>query len=265
MKDLLLDETFNPERWSKFIQKESEQDINKRLYSLCSPKTRALLCMSIREGKYSIAPPHIVCLPKDIPEEFSIKYINNPIDHILLGLTSDALFEFLPELTIERNNPFLCGGMVDKTKERLSMTTYTPNEKNAIGFKFDLSKYFNSVPLVYIDKVFDDVEKKFYNSMLLNVIRKYYHSDWYFASDGQLKKMQQGLKFGCPMANWLSDVIFKHIDEKLLSINGYYIRFLDYIVFIGPDFKIAMDVLNNELEGMQIKCELNDFKYLTHN
>ena len=112
--------------------------------------------------------------------------------------------------------------------------------------------------------MFDKVEEKFGKSKLIDVVRGYYHSDWYFTPDGKLDKKFQSLKQGCSVASWLADVIIKHIDDKLSSLNGYYVRYSDDMIFVGPDYEKAMEILSSELQKMQMKLNPKKVEYLTH-
>ena len=110
-----------------------------------------------------------------------------------------------------------------------------------------MSKYFDSVPIEYVDWAFDKVEEKHGKSALIDVIRDYYHTDLYFDEDNELGEKYQSLKQGCSVAAWLADVILYHIDEKLASLDGYYVRYSDDMLFVGKDYPIAMEILETEL------------------
>ena len=69
-----------------------------------------------------------------------------------------------------------------------------------LGWKADLSKYFDSVPLCHIDGAFDKVEARHGHSALIDVLRKYYHNDLYFDEDNVLQRKFQSLKQGCQLA-----------------------------------------------------------------
>lgn len=263
-EDLLLKEFFNQERWTKAIEKGENKDINEQqLYQLCLPETRARMYQAIRDGKYVIAPPHTALIPKDTPGEFRTVYINEPIDRILLSITNDILFYFMPEMISERCKSYQRGIGCGKVVKEVSKTI-CDTKGDIIGFKSDLSKYFDSVPLEYIDGAFHKVEEKFGKSKLIDVVRGYYHSDWYFTPEGKLDKKFQSLKQGCSVASWLADVIIKHIDDKLSSLNGYYVRYSDDMIFVGPDYKEAMEILSSELQKMQMKLNPKKVEYLTH-
>lgn len=263
-EDLLLKEFFNQDRWTKAIEKGENKDINEQqLYQLCLPETRARMYQAIRDGKYVIAPPHTALIPKDTPGEFRTVYINEPIDRILLSITNDILFDFMPDMISERCKSYQRGIGCGKVVKEVSKTI-CDTKGDIIGFKSDLSKYFDSVPLEYIDGAFDKVEEKYGKSKLIDAVRGYYHSDWYFTPEGKLDKKFQSLKQGCSVASWLADVIIKHIDDKLSSLNGYYVRYSDDMIFVGPDYKESMDILSSELQKMQMKLNPKKVEYLTH-
>ncbi|MCM1296152.1 MAG: reverse transcriptase domain-containing protein [Muribaculaceae bacterium] len=85
------------------------------------------------------------------------------------------------------------------------------------------------------------------------MLRQYYHSDWYFDTDGNLQKTYQSLKQGCSVASWLADVLLFHIDEMLDRMDGEYVRYSDDMLFVGEDYNAAMICLSNELDKMQMK------------
>lgn len=262
--DVLLKEFFSPDRWTKAIEKGEVKDINEsQLYRLCLPETRARMYKAIRDGKYAISPPHTALIPKDTPGEFRTVYVNEPVDRILLSITNDILFDFMPEMISERCKSYQRGIGCGKVVKEVSRTI-CDTKGDVIGFKSDLSKYFDSVPIEYIDRAFDAVEAKYGHSALIDVVRGYYHSDWYFTPEGELSKKYQSLKQGCSVASWLADVIIRHIDDKMSSLNGYYVRYSDDMIFVGPDYEKAMDTLRTELEKMQMRLNPKKVEYLTH-
>lgn len=125
-----------------------------------------------------------------------------------------------------------------------------------------MSKYFDSVPIEYVDWAFDKVEEKYGKSALIDVIREYYHTDIYFDEDNELGEKYQSLKQGCSVAAWLADVILYHIDEKLANLDGYYVRYSDDMLFVGKDYPRAMEILETELMKMQMKLNPKKVEYL---
>ncbi len=252
MEDKILTMFFSPDRWEAAIEKGVGKDINKAyLYQLTKEETRIRIYELMKAGEYEIAPPHTAQIPKDTPGEFRTVYVNEPVDRIVLSIANDIFFE----LTKDRIHPSCksylkgigCGMVVQEIAKKSHVVS-----SNILGWKADLSKYFDSVPIQFIDEQFDMLEKKCGKSALIDVVRKYYHSDLYFDTDGSLQKTYQSLKQGCSVASWLADVLLYDLDESL-SETGYYIRYSDDMVYIGDDYNNAMERLVKALEERQMK------------
>lgn len=252
---------FEPQRWQTAIAKGVDKDIRKdQLYKLTKPETRLLMYEAIKNGKYMIAPPHTAQIPKD-NGDFRTVYVNEPIDRVLLSIANDLLFEIVPEMTHPRCKSYQkgigCGRVVQDVSHHVSS-----RPEGIAGWKSDLSKYFDSVPVRYIDRAFDQVEGKYGKSALVDVLRKYYHSDLYFDADNNLRCSYQSLKQGCAVAAWLADVILYHLDEQLSSLDGYYVRYSDDMLFVGKDYPKAMEILTLGLQEMQMKLNPKKVEYL---
>ena len=253
-KDSLLEAFFEMPRWEAAINKGLLKDIDKGVLArLCSPDGRAEMCEELESGTYVIRPPHTAKIPKDDPGEFRTVYVNEPKDRILLTIANDLLFEKMPGAVHPRCMSYLkgvgCGKVVKEASQRV-----VEAKGRDLGFKADLSKYFDSVPIEYIDRAFDSVEERNGKSMLVKAIRDYYHSDTFFNSETKrMEEKFQSLKQGCSVAAWLADVILRHIDEKLSSMKGWYVRYSDDILYIGDDWREAMRVLESELGKMSMR------------
>lgn len=262
MKDLILEKFFESERWEYAIDKGVGKDISKaQLYQLTKPEVRALMYQAIKEERYEIAPPHTAKIPKD-GGGHRIVYINEPIDRIFLSIANDLLFELAPGMVHERCVSYQkgigCGKIVKDVSHQICGA-----EGSIIGWKSDLSKYFDSVPIRFIDEVFDAVEFEFGESKVITVLRKYYHSDYCFDIEGNLVEHYQSLKQGCSVASWLANCILWHIDEHLSHMQGYYVRYSDDMLYIGPDYAEAMDFLTKALASMDMSLNPKKVEYLS--
>lgn len=260
-EDKILQMAFLPERWQYAIQKGLDKDINKAtLYQLTTPEARALMYQKIRDGKYRIMPPHTALIPKD-NGEFRTVYINEPADRILLSIANDLLFELTPEMVhpccTSYQKGIGCGRVVQNISRHISFA-----EGRIGGFKSDLSKYFDTVLLSYIDWAFDQVELRHGHSALIDVLRAYYHCNLYFDTDGTLSEKYQSLKQGCSVASWLADVVLYHIDERLSSLRGVYCRYSDDAIFVGEDWQEAKRIMEEELAKMQMKLNPKKVEFL---
>lgn len=263
-EDKILQMFFEKERWTYAINKGVDKDINKgQLYQLTKPRVRASMYQAIVSGNYVIAPPHTAKIPKDTPGEFRTVYINEPIDRVFLSIANDLLFDLTPEMIHPSCKSYQrgigCGKIVQEVSHRICDI-----KSDVVGWKSDLSKYFDSALIDYIDGAFDKVEAVHGHSAVIDVLRKYYHSDFYFDEHNNLLNCYQSLKQGCSVASWLADVLLFHIDEKLSQLDGFYIRYSDDMLFIGPDYERAMQILCEELEKMQMKLNPKKVEYLTH-
>lgn len=263
MTDKILQMFFDIDRWTKAIDKGVFKDIRKdQLIRLTSESTRLGMADAMMKGQYEIAPPHTAQIPKD-NGEFRTVYVNEPIDRVVLGIANDLLFDLMPEMLHPSCKSYQrgigCGKVVTEASHRLVNAA----EKGFMGWKSDLSKYFDSVPLEYINEAFDKVEARHGHSALIDVLRKYYHSDLYFDEDNTLQRKFQSLKQGCAVASWLANVLLYDLDEELSRMNGYYIRYSDDMLFIGGDYGKAMEVLQKRLEEKSMKLNPKKVEYLT--
>ena len=266
MKDRILEKFFEFDRWVKAIEKGVVKDIKKsELIKLTSEETRMAIASAIIEGKYNITPPHTAKIPKD-NGDYRTVYVNEPIDRVILSIANDLLFELAPEMIHKSCKSYQVSIGCGKVVLEVSRTITDMKSKNFIvGWKSDLSKYFDSVPIQYIDKAFDMVEKKHGKSALIDILRKYYHCNYYFDENNELKQNYQSLKQGCAVAAWLANVILYDIDKKLSELDGYYVRYSDDMLFVGKDYEKAMLIMKDMLNSMKMKINPKKVEYLRKN
>lgn len=263
MGDKILQMFFDIDRWTRAIDKGVDKDIRKdQLIQLADEHTRLAIAEAMLQEKYEISPPHTAKIPKE-NGEFRTVYVNEPIDRIILSIANDQLFDLTPEMIHPSCKSYQtgigCGRVVTEVSRKIMDATKT----GYLGWKSDLSKYFDSVPIRYVDAAFDKVEAKHGHSALIDVLRKYYHSDLYFDQNNDLQSQYQSLKQGCAVASWLANVLLYDLDEELSRMNGYYVRYSDDMLFIGKDYEKAMCVLQKRLEEMSMKLNPKKVEYLT--
>ena len=254
---------FDHQRWTKAIEKGVGKDIVKsELIRLCTEDVRIAMYQAMKEGRYMIAPPHTAQIPKD-NGEYRTVYVNEPIDRIVLSIANDLLFDLMPQMIHPSCKSYQTGIGCGKVVKEASRRIAKAESGEILGWKSDLSKYFDSVPIRFVDEAFDKVEAEHGKSALVDVLRKYYHSDVYFDTDGKVCRKYQSLKQGCAVASWLADVLLYHIDKELSELDGYYVRYSDDMLFIGPDYQKAMDILVNRLSAMEMKLNPKKVEYLS--
>lgn len=220
MTDILLQEFFKKERWEQALETGVDKHIDKgELRKLTSPEVRLALYSAIINDNYEIAPPHQAQIPKD-NGDMRIVYVNENIDRIFLSIANNLFFDMFPEFIHKSCKSYQsgigCGKIVQELSREMVKTTGVE-----IGKKLDLSKYFDSVPLKYIDEIFDRMEVKVGKSKIIEIVRKYYHTNLCFDVDGNLIEHYQSLKQGCSVASFLADAILFPNKFSLMNMSRH--------------------------------------------
>jgi hypothetical protein len=249
--DILLTKFFEKERWESALEIGVDKHIDKgELRKLTSPEVRLALYNAIVNDNYEIAPPHQVQIPKD-NGDMRIVYVNENVDRIFLSIANNLFFEMFPEFVHKSCKSYQsgigCGKIVQEvSREMVKVKT------NDVGFKADLTKYFDTVPIRYIDKIFDRMEVEVGKSKIIDVVRKYYHVDLCFDYNGELIEHYQSLKQGCAVASFLADAVLYHIDKAISDMDVYYVRYSDDLLAVGHDWPKAYVMLKHMLSNMEL-------------
>ena len=263
MTDNILPMFFEIGRWKRAIDKGVDKEIRKdQLIRLADENTRLNMADAMMKGRYAISPPHTAQIPKD-NGEYRTVYVNEPIDRVVLNIANDLLFDLMPEMIHPACKSYQRGIGCGKVVTEVSRRIVEVSKRGYMGWKADLSKYFDSVPIAFVDAAFDRVEAKHGYSALVDVLRKYYHSDLYFDEHNSLQHKYQSLKQGCAVASWLANVLLYDLDEELSRMRGYYVRYSDDMLFIGEDYEQAMSVLRQRLGEMSMQLNPKKVEYLT--
>ena len=244
--DILLQKFFEKERWETALEVGVGKGIDKgELKKLTSPQVRVAMYNCIASDNYEIAPPHQAQIPKD-NGDVRIVYVNENVDRIFLSIANNLFFELFPEFVHKSCKSYQsgigCGKIVQEVSRQVVSTT-----SNVVGFKADLTKYFDTVPLKYIDKIFDQMEMKVGKSKIIDIVRRYYHTDLCFDVNGNLIEHYQSLKQGCAVASFLADAVLYHIDEAISKLSGYYVRYSDDLMYIGNEYEMAFRLVKTML------------------
>lgn len=262
--DYLLKEFMQQWRWEIAIDDAVDKGISKSdLRKLCMAETRAIMCQLIEEHKYKIAPPHICLIPKENKGEFRTVYVNENADRVLLSIVNDMLMDLCKDMIHPACKSYQKGIGCPKVVMQIS-NIMENNPSEIMGFKADLSKYFDSVPIEYIDQVFDMIEERFGESALIDVVRDYYHQDIYINTDGNVLHQYQSLKQGCAVSSFLADVLLYDMDEIMSQLDGFYVRYSDDILYLGKELGAAEQMLKLSLREKGLTLNPKKFEYLTH-
>ena len=251
MTDFLLQKFFEKERWEQALELGVGKGIDKgELRKLTSPEIRLAMYKAIVTDNYEIAPPHQAQIPKD-NGDFRIVYVNENVDRVFLSIVNNMFFELFSEFVHKSCKSYQsgigCGKIVQEVSRQMIQSS-TP----VVGVKMDLTKYFDTVPLKYIDEIFDRMEDKFGKSKIIDIVRKYYHTDLCFDINGDLIEMYQSLKQGCAVASFLADAVLYKIDDAANRFDVYYVRYSDDLLVLGKEWQNAQIVIKNMLSEMQM-------------
>ena len=249
--DILLQKFFEKERWEKALEIGVDKHIDKReLRKLTTPEVRLALYNAIVSDSYEIAPPHQSQIPKD-NGDVRIVYVNENVDRIFLSIANNLFFEMFPEFVHKSCKSYQsgigCGKIVQEVSRQVIGT-----KRREVGFKADLTKYFDSVPIKCVDDIFDRMEQKIGKSKIIDVVRKYYHTDWCFDVNGNLVEHYQSLKQGCAVASFLADAVLYKVDFILSSLPGYYVRYSDDLLVISDNWEQSFLTLRSMLNDLEL-------------
>lgn len=263
--DALLHSFFAKERWEQALNYGVEKHLNHSLLrEMAQPDVRIALYRAICSGDYRIQMPRCVHIPKDVKGEYRTVYINDDADRVILHIINDLLMDSLCDMIhpscCSYRKGVGCGAIVRSVAQRVKASAAATD--GVIGWKSDLSKYFDSVPLEAIDSIFDTVERRLGRSALVAMLREYYHTDEFIDLDGIVRHKYMSLRQGCAVSSFLANVVLKQVDEKLSALNGYYVRYSDDMLFIGPDYAKAMRILEEETSRLGLSLNPNKLQYL---
>lgn len=266
--DILFEKLFlEPERWEKAIEKAKEKGINNNeLSKLCDPRVRAWVAEKILTGNYKVATPHTQLIPKDKPGEFRTVYINEDVDRVLLSMINDLFMERYAHMIHPACKSYQSGIGCGKVVQEVSKYISKVKSIN-IGWKSDLSKYFDSVPLWAIDGLLDKMERIDGKSTIIDVVRDYYHQDSCIDTNGNATEHYQSLKQGCAIASFFANALLYDMDRRLTLFakenGGYYCRYSDDCLYIGDNYDYAMGIMKFFLQRMELKLNPKKIEYLS--
>ena len=242
----LLKTFFEKDRWVTAIEIARQKEIDTSLLrKLLTPEYRLELYRMIRDGKYTIEPPHEAQIPKD-DGTFRTVYVNEPLDRVLLSIYNDMIFELCSDMVHPTCTSYQkgigCGKVVTKVSK-----TIRHMKPGVIGKKVDLSKYFDSVPIRYIDEIFDRIDNTLGKSAITDTVRRYYHTNTVIDINKNTIEKYSSLRQGCAFAAFLADAVLYDIDDAISALDVCYVRYSDDILIIGDEWEKGYKILKQAL------------------
>ena len=246
----LLQMMFEYNRWVDLLEHADEKGINKTiLRQMASPQIRLQLYDAIKNNSYEIAPPRIILIPKDDGTMRKV-YANEDEDRIVCTLVNDCMMEIFKEYIHPACVSYQKGIGCQEIVQRVSneVVKLGKNTTEHIGYVSDFSKYFDNVSIEAIDECFDKMEIKLGfdcgTEPVINMMREYYHNEWYFDEDGVLQRKFQSLKQGCAVAAMLSCMVLYELDDYMSKTSTIYYRYSDDCLTIRKDTSEIVNDIN---------------------
>ena len=251
MTDFLLQKFFERERWEKAIDVGVGKHIDKaELRQLTSPYVRVALYEAMKNGNYAIAPPHVALIPKDEPGKFREVMICENVDRVVLSIINNLFFELFPEFVHNSCYSYRTGIGCGKVVKNVAAEC-AALRCDIVGKKYDLQKYFDSVEIKHIDCLFDTMEMKYGRSVIIDIVREFYHSNILFDAEGNLIEEYKSIKQGTATSSFMADALLYHIDEVMSNLPGVkYWRYSDDILVLGENYEAADAILKEMLMDM---------------
>lgn len=267
MQDKLLNYVVSDADMSATIRKCVDKDMPIAvLRELCHKEVRMGLAAELVDGTYQYDTPHTAYIPKDEIDPVTKKrkmrrvIVHDTITRWLASRTNDGLFKFCADMVHPACTSYQKGMGTGKVVRRVVRAMRRMRMKNPhrIGFKADLSKYFDSVPREVIMQYLDKIDERLGVSVLTTWLRQVYNDDRLrdYREDENGKRIEfetmeyQSLKQGFAVASFLADAVLYHMDERLSALRGVYVRYSDDVMFIGEDAELAMLMMNEELRSV---------------
>ena len=250
MEDLLLAKMFEYERWCRLLDHATEKGISKTiLRRMATPQVRLELYNRIKNGKYEIAPPSVLLIPKD-NGEFRKVYANTPEDRVVCELVNECMMEIFKEFIhpscVSYQRGLGCQEIVQRVSDKI--IKLGKNTTKPIGVVTDYSRYFDNVSIEAIDECFDKMEMKLgfqpNTEPVISMMRKYYHSTLYWDENGELQSKFLSLRQGCSVAAMLSCMVLYELDEYMSSHYEIYYRYSDDSCVVTDDIDKAVNDIN---------------------
>ena len=250
MKDELLSKMFEYERWCRLLEHADEKGISKTiLRKMATPEIRLELYNRIKNGRYEIAPPSVLLIPKD-NGEFRKVYANTPEDRIVCELVNECMMEIFKEFIhpscVSYQRGLGCSEVVQRVSREI--VKLSKNTTEPTGIVTDYSKFFDNVSIEAIDECFDKMEMKLGFQLntepVICMMRKYYHSTLYWDENGELQSKFLSLRQGCSVAAMLSCMVLYELDEYMSTHYDVYYRYSDDSCVITDNIDKAIDDIN---------------------
>lgn len=220
----------------KFYRKGINADV---MVTLSQEKYRIGLAKMIEAGEYKFYPPREVSIPKDGGGTRQI-FVMTPLDRCVMSVVTSVYVSIYGNRVHPACVSYKKGTGVGKILHNLMPGL------GCGGYKVDLSKYFDSVPIGVLEDVLKSMDT---GSPLDKLLWSFYH-DGRIIREGCIVDHYKSLAQGCAFSSLLANLCLYSLDEELSGICDIYLRYCDDILLLGPQVGKAYERLKAGLEDL---------------
>lgn len=237
------------ERWQKLFPSFLEKGIKPSvLVSLANPDVRRALAERIANNEYSIGIPTECEIPKDNGDTRKVLVLPD-LDRCIMSVILDVYSEFYGDLIHSNCLSYQkgIGTPMILRKVHRCINAGTP------GWKLDISKYFDTVPITIIENVFKSINT---DSAIDKLLWDFYH-DNRVIRNGEVCEYYKSLGQGCAFGSFLANVVLRSIDDYASRESEIYYRYSDDMIVLGDNCDAVVKGIENRLHdlGLSIKPE----------
>lgn len=241
---------FDNKRWERAIQHCIDKGIKPlELSEYTTAEFRAYLSEVMLAGEYHVAPPRIALIPKENKGEFRKVYVNTVLDRLVLTIINDVYSTLYGDMIHPKCVSYKKGIGVKNIIGNIVQEICSSKEC-VVGYKVDISKYFDSVSRETMNGVLKFVDT---GSCLDQILYDYYNDDIIMDENGNLVEKYKSLCQGCAPSAFFANLTLREVDEALDSLCSVYYRYSDDLLILGEKADEAMGVLISILETKGLK------------
>lgn len=243
----------NPESWIGWVEEAFLKDIPyKGIAPFAQAKWRDIIVEQLLDGSYEIRPPHVARIPKD-DGGFREVYVNTAQDRVILAVLNDLMIQIYGRLVSSSVMSYTRGIGPKHISRKINsgLDCLKKRGTEIVGFKVDISKYFDSVPIELIEVALEEFTL---HPGLDRVLWRYYH-DNRICIKGEFKEHYKSIGQGCAVSAFLANILLADLDDALTEVCDLYIRYSDDMLIFAEDTALAVDTLINGLgqKGLYLK------------
>lgn len=230
--------------WRQNITHQQSKGVHRDVLRIvCDPEYKARLLGMIWDGNYKIAPPYVVEIPKDNGKVREV-YVNQPIDRFVMTQINYVYMQLYGHMIHPRCVSYQKGIGVKNIVDDICMEL--KKHQGAVGYKVDISKYFDSVSRKVLNEMIDKIDT---GSPIDQIVRDYYMDDCIIDQKGNVIEKYKSMTQGCAVSTFFANCVLRDVDEKLSKMDIIYYRYSDDILMVGKDADKALKMLGEMLEA----------------